>query len=62
MESRDAYNKIIEESGVKLSRSKDGDADEKQVDRFGRAIRVLDDDTEEIDCEFFNTRQAFLDL
>lgn len=62
MESRDAYNKIIEESGVKLSQSKDGDADEKQVDRFGRAIRVLDDDTEEIDCEFFNTRQAFLDL
>lgn len=62
MESRDAYNKIIEESGVKLSRSKDGDADEKQVDRFGRDIRVLDDDTEEIDCEFFNTRQAFLDL
>lgn len=62
MESRDAYNKIIKESGVELSRSMDGDADEKQVDRFGRAIRVLDDDTEEIDCEFFNTRQAFLDL
>jgi len=36
--------------------------DEKQVDRFGRRIRVLDDDTEEIDCEFFNTRQCFLDL
>jgi E1A/CREB-binding protein len=62
MESREAYNKSIEESGVTLARSKDGDADEKQVDRFGRAIRVLDDDTEEIDCEFFNTRQAFLDL
>ena len=37
-------------------------SDEKQVDRFGRPIRVLDDDAEEIDCEFFNTRQAFLDL
>ncbi|KAL7543116.1 hypothetical protein ACHAXR_012415 [Thalassiosira sp. AJA248-18] len=34
----------------------------KQVDRFGRPIRVLDDDKEEIDCEFFNTRQCFLDL
>jgi E1A/CREB-binding protein len=37
-------------------------SDGKQVDRFGRPIRVLDDDTEEIDCEFFNTRQCFLDL
>eukprot|EP00584_Thalassiosira_punctigera_P019572 CAMPEP_0172557286 /NCGR_PEP_ID=MMETSP1067-20121228/72428_1 /TAXON_ID=265564 ORGANISM="Thalassiosira punctigera, Strain Tpunct2005C2" /NCGR_SAMPLE_ID=MMETSP1067 /ASSEMBLY_ACC=CAM_ASM_000444 /LENGTH=784 /DNA_ID=CAMNT_0013346341 /DNA_START=1 /DNA_END=2355 /DNA_ORIENTATION=+ len=36
--------------------------EEKQVDRFGRPIRVLDDDAEEIDCEFFNTRQCFLDL
>ena len=48
---RDAYGNEIRVS-----------ADEKQVDRFGRPIVVLDDDTEEIDCEFFNTRQSFLDL
>jgi len=36
--------------------------EQKHVDRLGRPIRVLDDDTEEIDCEFFNTRQCFLDL
>jgi len=45
----------------KSDQSKEG-TDEKQVDRFGRPIRVLDDDVEEIDCEFFNTRQCFLDL
>jgi len=43
-------------------RSKNAYPNEKQVDRFGRPIRVLDDDAEEIDCEFFNTRQCFLDL
>jgi len=35
---------------------------DNKVDRNGKPIRILDDDTEEIDCEFFNTRQCFLDL
>jgi len=38
------------------------DASKGQVDRFGRPVRIIDDDDEEIDCEFFNTRQCFLDL
>ena len=35
---------------------------DKVLDRNGKPIRILDDDTEEIDCEFFDTRQCFLDL
>lgn len=60
-------NKLLE--NVKSEESADGTkarsgsiTSDKQVDRFGRPIRVLDDDTEEIDSEFFNTRQCFLDL
>jgi E1A/CREB-binding protein len=61
---REAYNKLMNENtkDEKSILGKRGEADEKQFDRFGRTIRVLDDDVEEIDCEFFNTRQAFLDL
>ena len=33
-----------------------------KVDKSGKPIRIVDDDVEEIDCEFFNTRQCFLDL
>lgn len=64
MEAREAYNKLSNENteDEKSFGGKKDDSDEKQVDRFGRTIRVLDDDTEEIDSEFFNTRQAFLDL
>ena len=60
MEYRES-NKLLEDAKadeVKSSKK----SDEKEVDRFGRPIRVLDDDKEEIDCEFFNTRQCFLDL
>eukprot|EP00549_Striatella_unipunctata_P007466 CAMPEP_0118699080 /NCGR_PEP_ID=MMETSP0800-20121206/15645_1 /TAXON_ID=210618 ORGANISM="Striatella unipunctata, Strain CCMP2910" /NCGR_SAMPLE_ID=MMETSP0800 /ASSEMBLY_ACC=CAM_ASM_000638 /LENGTH=800 /DNA_ID=CAMNT_0006599147 /DNA_START=386 /DNA_END=2789 /DNA_ORIENTATION=+ len=31
-------------------------------DPNGRPIKIVDDDLEELDCEFFNNRQAFLDL
>jgi E1A/CREB-binding protein len=34
----------------------------KQLNSKGKPVRVLNDDDEEIDCEFFNTRQCFLDL
>lgn len=60
MEYRESNNVIENAKAEEVKSSKK--SDEKQVDRFGRPIRVLDDDTEEIDCEFFNTRQCFLDL
>lgn len=31
-------------------------------DSKGRLVKVLDDDVEEMDCEFLNTRQLFLEL
>jgi hypothetical protein len=31
-------------------------------DRHGRLVKVLDDDAEEMDCEFLNNRQLFLEL
>merc|ERR1712157_194642 len=31
-------------------------------DFSGRLVKVIDDDTEELDCEFLNNRQAFLNL
>ncbi len=63
MEAREAYKMLANENAEENGKSLRGkNTDEKQFDRFGRTIRVLDDDTEEIDCEFFNTRQAFLDL
>lgn len=31
-------------------------------DSKGRTVKVLDDDAEELDCEFLNNRQAFLNL
>lgn len=35
---------------------------DRQAGYFCRSVRVLDDDAEEIDCQIFSTRQAFLDL
>ncbi|KAL7561812.1 hypothetical protein ACA910_013348 [Epithemia clementina (nom. ined.)] len=32
------------------------------IDKKGRRVKVLDDDDEELDCEFLNNRQAFLNL
>jgi E1A/CREB-binding protein len=49
-----------DESGK--SKKRDADGNLKQTDRFGRPIKLIDDDAEEIDCEFFNSRQCFLDL
>ena len=31
-------------------------------DRYGKLVKVLDDDLEEMDCEFLNNRQLFLEL
>ena len=70
MEYRESNKQKVATEDEKSAQARDSNgndapqnaSDEKQVDRFGRPIRVLDDDAEEIDCEFFNTRQAFLDL
>jgi len=32
------------------------------TDKNGRVVKVIDDDAEELDCEFLNNRQAFLNL
>merc|ERR1711966_135418 len=60
--------------GVDEDKSKEGDdsKDEKKdegedsglsvKDSKGRTVKVLDDDDEELDCEFLNNRQAFLNL
>lgn len=44
---------------------KKGEADKKVVfvkNKKGEMVKVLDDDDEELDCEFLNNRQAFLNL
>lgn len=47
---------------------KENDKEEKEVpavyvtDSKGRRVKVIDDDVEELDCEFLNNRQAFLNL
>jgi E1A/CREB-binding protein len=33
-----------------------------KLDRNGKEIKVIDDDAEDLDCEFLNNRQAFLNL
>jgi len=48
-------------------KSKNGKASEAApviyvLDSKGRRVKVIDDDTEEMDCEFLNNRQAFLNL
>lgn len=36
--------------------------EEVQLDQDGNPIKVIDDDVEDLDCEFLNNRQAFLNL
>ena len=57
---------------AKAKEESDGDKNEKMKkqeddglsvkDSKGRTVKVLDDDEEELDCEFLNNRQAFLNL
>jgi len=42
------------------NRKRDQDGNVK--DEYGRPIKVIDDDDEDMDCEFLNNRQAFLNL
>jgi E1A/CREB-binding protein len=55
---RDADGNAVVPSETTSSSSSSG----KVLDRNGKPIRIIDDDAEEIDCEFFDTRQCFLDL
>ena len=57
------------EGTPKPPESKSADPEKKQKsamstvkDRNGRLVKVLDDDEEEMDCEFLNNRQLFLEL
>lgn len=42
--------------------SRKRDARGEAVDQDGQPVKVIDDDEEDMDCEFFNNRQAFLNL
>lgn len=54
------------ESDPKDKKEKENEADPAPViyvtDSKGRRVKVIDDDLEEMDCEFLNNRQAFLNL
>ena len=43
-------------------RDADGNVKSDSVDKDGAPIKIIDDDVEELDCEFLNNRQAFLNL
>jgi len=55
-----------EEPKQKDGESKEDDGEEAKAiyvtDSKGRRVKVIDDDAEELDCEFLNNRQAFLNL
>jgi len=50
------------EKATKAKKDDDKPARETVKDSKGRTVTVLDDDKEEMDCEFLNNRQAFLNL
>ncbi|KAL3915000.1 MAG: hypothetical protein SGILL_005848, partial [Bacillariaceae sp.] len=62
------YRKDHPEMIAPLASGNKRDADGKTkeevgpVDSDGRPIKVIDDDAEDLDCEFLNNRQAFLNL
>ena len=69
MEVPEAIKKYREEhpeEAVPLSGSKrDAEGknrDDVPLDKNGRPVKVIDDDSEDLDCEFLNNRQAFLNL
>ena len=57
----------VKEEENKSTAKKDGKKDKASTtitvkDSEGRLVKVLDDDAEEMDCKFLNTRQLFLEL
>jgi E1A/CREB-binding protein len=54
---------VPKSSAVSSNKDKDKPSTTITVkDSKGRLVKVLDDDAEEMDCEFLNTRQLFLEL
>jgi hypothetical protein len=56
-----------EKEGAKESKEKESETQKVPTtttvkDSKGRMVKVIDDDAEEMDCEFLNNRQAFLNL
>ena len=49
-------------SGTKRDASGNAKEEKPPLDANGRPIKVIDDDVEDLDCEFLNNRQAFLNL
>lgn len=59
---RDIYG-VPKEDSEKAKESAGPESESVMVkDSKGRTVKVLDDDAEELDCEFLNNRQAFLNL
>ena len=62
----DGATKPNENPGKELEKDDKKDNEDKNretvKDSKGRMVTVLDDDVEELDCEFLNNRQAFLNL
>ena len=55
-------NSESSDSSSKRKRDADGNVKSDSVDKDGAPIKIIDDDVEELDCEFLNNRQAFLNL
>jgi E1A/CREB-binding protein len=53
---------VLSVSGNKRDASGETRGSSGPVDSSGRPIKVIDDDIEDLDCEFLNNRQAFLNL
>lgn len=50
------------DSSSNRKRDANGNVKSDSVDKDGAPIKIIDDDVEELDCEFLNNRQAFLNL
>ena len=64
-EKKEESKKRDADGNVKVNEEPKASKDESStgpVDADGRPVKVIDDDTEDLDCEFLNNRQAFLNL
>jgi E1A/CREB-binding protein len=61
---REDHPEMIAPLRPRMKRNADGQTQDEvgRVDASGRPIKVIDDDAEDLDCEFLNNRQAFLNL
>ena len=61
-EKKDGDDKAEGKAKGGEKKKEEEDTDLSVKDSKGRTVKVLDDDEEELDCEFLNNRQAFLNL